>query len=405
MTYNLGVFVRFLGEPEEDHDHGNDHENELEHGPERILTKIQGVSHGGRVQVPATIESLPNEDFHNMDHFIGLLEDHAHSFIEGLLEALSEDEEMSSMMFAITTPAENDLVAGMTVTVSATGAPTPVVHFAHRPANGPGPEFEYLGAAANRSAARYVWDTSYDMDGDYELAAMYTEDGAESAISDTIPVSVDNAASAETLDILENDGRKTQMLSMNVRNEIVTADGVMLTLPAGALASDDRITITVVDPPDAETAPGEAVGIGVNIVLASGQTTFGGPVTISLPYPEGKPDGLVDGTDPPIPETDLSLWFLDADASEWVAIAGSTVKPDDDIVVAEVMHTGQFGIFDAPIPDADQDVPGGGGGGGCAVLPVSPGGPSDPTLMALVGLAALYLVFRRRHLMRPAAAA
>ena len=88
-----------------------------------------------------------------------------------------------------------------------------------------------------------------------------------------------------------------------------------------------------------------------------------------------------------------------------MAIAGSTVKPDDDIVVAEVMHTGQFGIFDAPIPDADQDVPGGGGGGGCAVLPVSPGGPSDPTLMALVGLAALYLVFRRRHLMRPAAAA
>ena len=294
-------------------------------------------------------------------------------------------------------------MAGMAVTVSATGAPTAVIHFAHRPANGPGAEFEYLGAAANRSAARYVWDASYDMDGDYELAAMYTGDGAESAISDTIPVSVDNAASAETLDILENDGRKTQMVRMNVLYEIVTADGVMLTLPAGALASDDRITITVVDPPDAETAPGEAVGIGVDIVLASGQTTFGEPVTIALPYPEGKPDGLVDGTDPPIPETDLSLWFLDA--GEWMAIAGSMVKPDDDIVVAEVTDTGQFGIFDAPIPEAEQDVPGDGGGGGCAVLPVSPGGPSDPTLMALVGLAALYLVFRRRHLMRLAAAA
>ena len=51
--------------------------------------------------MPATIEGLPNEDFHNMDRFIALVEGHEHSFIDGLLEALSEDEEMSSMMFAI----------------------------------------------------------------------------------------------------------------------------------------------------------------------------------------------------------------------------------------------------------------------------------------------------------------
>ena len=124
-----------------------------------------------------------------MDRFIALLEGQEHSFVERLLEALGE--EMFSMMFGITTPMDDDAVAGNAVAVSSTGAPVSVVHFAHRPANGPDAAFKYLGAAANRSAALYVWDTSLDMDGGYKLAAMYTEDGAESAISDTIRVSVD----------------------------------------------------------------------------------------------------------------------------------------------------------------------------------------------------------------------
>ena len=46
VALNLQTFVDFLGEPEEDHDHGNDHEDGLEHGPERILTKIKGCRTG-----------------------------------------------------------------------------------------------------------------------------------------------------------------------------------------------------------------------------------------------------------------------------------------------------------------------------------------------------------------------
>ena len=362
VEHNLQTFVDFLGEPEAGHDHGYDHEPGLEHGPERILTKIQGVSHGGGVQVPAG-----SEDFHNMDRFIALLEGHEHGFIERLLQALSEAT--VPMMLEIITPAEDDHVAGTAVAVS---------------------------------AALYVWDTLLDMDGSYELAAMYTEDGADSVVSHAVQVRVGNAAPADELDIIENVGSKTQMLSVSGDNDIVTADGVMVTVPAGALASDDRITITVVEPPDAAAAPGEAVGTHVSTVLASGQTIFDEPVTLALPYPEGKPDGLVDGTDPPIAETDLSLWYLDSVTDEWVAIADSMPMPADDLVVADVMHTGQFGVFHAPAAGADEDVP---GGGGCAAIPMTPGGPSDPTLMALVGVAALYLVLRRRQLVRPAAAA
>ena len=228
------------------------------------------------------------------------------------------------------------------------------------------------------------------MDGDYELAALYTEDGADSAVADTIPVSVDNALSAEMLDILENDGFKTQLVGTGGAS-VVTADGVMVTLPAGVLADDDRITIAVAAPPDTPMVPGEAVGVGVDIALASGQTTFAEAVTIALPYPEGRPDGLVDGTDPPIPETDLSLWFLGADAGQWVAIEGSMVDADNDIVVARVTQTGQFGIFDAAMPKPEPDAP----GGGCAALPMPPRGPQDPTLMVLVALTALYLVITR----------
>lgn len=394
---NLQTFVHFLGETEEGHDHGHDHEDGLEHGPERILTKIQGVSHGGGVQVPAG-----TDDFHNMDRLIALLEGHGHSFVERLLEALSD--EMSSVMFGLTTPADGDAVAGNAVAVSATGAPTAAVHFAHRAANDPDAEFEYLGAAANRSAALYVWNTSLDMDGDYELAAMYTEDGGDHAVSDSIRVRVDNDASAETLDIVEDEGRKSQFLHTGESYEVITADGVMVTLPAGALTRDDRIIITAIDPPD-DTGEVEVVSI-VEIVLASGETDFGEPVTIALSYPDHKPDGLVDGTIPPIPETELSLWFLeDAEAGDGEPILNAMVQPDDDIVVAEVMNVGRFGLFRSPMPDdAGKDTPGD-GNGGCTVLPVPPDGPSDPTLMALVGLAGLYLVLSRRRLTRPAATA
>ena len=473
-AFNLQAFEEFLGT--------------VEGGHERILTKIQGAGHGGGQQVP-----VGTGDFAAMDDFLALLDGRPQGFVARLLEALDEGE--TSLLFAITTPADADSMAGSAVAVSATGAPTEAVHFAYRPDGDAEGGFMYLGAAANREAALYVWDSAAVMDGDYELAALFTEDEGTSVIYDAIEVTVDNVAPAVLPDIVEDRGRKTQALRMDATYEVITAGGVVVTLPAGALAGDDRITIAAAGPPDPDTAPGDAVGTGIDIALASGRDTFGEAITVAIPYPEGKPDGIVHETG--IPEAGLSLWFFDPQADAWALVAGSMVRPDADVVVAEVEHTGEFGIFSAPLlrverhgepvtaldfgagarvlrftvvngnaasgpltwtvdppheawlaiePDRGNSrseagamitvsvdrtglEPGdyadtlhvrsnggvrevsftmrvatapGGNGGGCAMLPVHPGGPLDPTLMGLVALVTTYLIVGRRRLKREA---
>ena len=373
---------------------------EADGGSTYILNKIQGVAHGGGVQVAAG-----SDDFDNMNRFLALLEDEPQGFVARLLAALDDGE--TSLMFAITTPTDEDAVAGDAVAVSATGAPTEAVHFAARLDDEAQEGFAYLGAAENRGAALHAWDTTAMMDGDYELAALYTEDGGDSVTRDAIVVTLDNVEPAQTPDIVENVDSKEQAVRMDAMNEVVTADGVMVTLPGGALDADDRLTVEVMDFPDAGAAPGAAVGVGtIGITLGSGQSTFRKGVTVAIPYLEGRPDGIVHGTD--IPETELSLWFFDTDADAWERVAGSTVQPDADLVAADVTETGAYGIFHAPMMTADDDGDDameammmaqrvGDGGGGCAVLPGMPRGgpPDDPTLIGLLGLAALYLLFGR----------
>lgn len=377
----------------------------VEGGAEYLLAKIQGVSHGGGVQVP-----VGSADFQHLDHFLALLEGYPQGFVARLLEGLGEGE--ASLLFGITTPADGDTVAGNAVTISATGAFTATVHFAYRPTNDPQAGFAYLGAAANTTAARLAWNTSALLDGDYELAALFTEDEGYSLTHDLIEVSVDNVAPAEAPDIVETDGHKTQALRMGTTHDVITADGVVVTLPAGALDADDRIIITVADPPDPATAPGDAVGVGIDIALASGQNTFREAATIALSYPEGKPDGIVHGTD--IPEAELSLWFFDSQADAWALLPASRVQPDADLVVAEVVRTGEFGIFHVPMvtaepdgedvtePESDAAARGDEGGGGCAMLPMVPPGtpPDDPTLIGLLGLVTMYLIVGRWRLRR-----
>ena len=117
-------------------------------------------------------------------------------FVQRILGAL--DEGQSSMMPLIATPEEGDVVAGDTVTVSVTGAPTETVHFAYRLAGMPDEAFTYLGAATNEAdGASFTWDTLDLSDDDYELVALYTEDEGEAnegemVIYDSIEVSVDN---------------------------------------------------------------------------------------------------------------------------------------------------------------------------------------------------------------------
>ena len=377
-------------------------------GASYVLDKIQGMRmHGGLEQV-----SADSDDFGNMEHFLALLEEEPQGFVTGVLEALANmDASMMSMAFGIDTPDEDDTVAGSAVAVAAAEAPTEAVHFAYRPSGDAPDMFGYLGAAANRNAALYIWDTSAMADGSYELAALYTEDVGESVTHDSVVVAVANDDPAAEPDIHEDTGRKEQSLAMDGRNDIVTSGGVMVSLPDGALDADDRITITVMEFPGADTAPGDDVGDGtIDIALGSGQSTFNENVTIRIPYYEGRPDGIVHGTE--IPETELTLWFFDAVAGAWEQVAGSTVDGAQDLVMADVTETGEYGIFHAPMlmaeveeDDAMETDPGdggdgGGGGGGCAMLPfVPPGGPPDDfTLVGLMGLATVYLLLARRRL-------
>ena len=117
-------------------------------------------------------------------------------FVLRILEAL-EDGQMS-MMFGFTTHDDGDPAAGDAVALSVAGAPTDTVHFAYRLAGLPEEAFTYLGAASNREGvASFTWNTLDLQDDDYELVALYTEDGGESVIYDSIEVSVDNVADGD----------------------------------------------------------------------------------------------------------------------------------------------------------------------------------------------------------------
>ena len=352
-----------------------------------------------------------SDDFDSMDLFLALLEEEPQGFVTRLLEALDDTEtSMTSVMFGIQTPQEEDTVAGSAVAVYAAAAPTEAVHFAYRPLDASMDAFGYLGAAANGgNGALYTWDTGGMADGDYELAALYTEDDGDSVTYDGIDVALDNDDDAEP-DIEEDPGSKEQDVAVDTTTDVVTSAGVTVSLTAGALDADDRLAIAVMDFPDAAAAPGAGVGDGtIDISLDSGQSTFNEDVTIRVPYYEGRPDGIVHGTD--IPETELTLWVFDDAADSWERVAGSTVDGAADVVTANVTETGRYGIFHAPMVMAEMEENGaaepspadGGrdGGGGCTMLPfVPPGGgpPDDFTLIALLTLATAYLVLARRRL-------
>ena len=117
-------------------------------------------------------------------------------FVQRILGALDDGQE--EMGFFITSLEDGDAVAGNSVDVSVTGAPTETVHFAYRPAGMPEEAFTYLGAATNHAdGASFAWDTLDLPDDDYELVALYAEnegaeDEGEMVVYDSIEVSVDN---------------------------------------------------------------------------------------------------------------------------------------------------------------------------------------------------------------------
>ena len=290
---------------------------EGEGGATYILDKIQGMrSHGGGEQVAAD-----SDDFDSMDLFLALLEEEPQGFVTRLLEALDVTApSMTCMMFCIRTPQEEDTMAGSAVAVYAAAAPTEAVHFAYRAAgcvHGP----VRVPGRRRQSQRRPVcvghrgqWRTATTS---WRRCTRKTKATASPTMALTWPLANDDDAEP---DIEEDPDRKEQAVAMDTATDVVTSGGVTVSLPAGALDADDRIAIAVMDFPDAAAAPGAGVGDGtIDIALDSGQSAFNESVTIRIPYYEGRPDGIVHGTD--IPETELTLWFFDTAADAWERVA------------------------------------------------------------------------------------
>ena len=133
--------------------------------------------------------------------------------------------------------------------------------------------------------------------------------------------------------------------------------------PAGALASDGFIgfSTTVVSANIAtangklvsNTGDGARVPIPGSIVDLKAYDTLGNvqsasfavPVSVSLPYPNVKGDGIVDGTIPPVRADTLGVWWLDEANALWVKLPNSSVDLAGKRVTASTAHFTTFALI------------------------------------------------------------
>ena len=167
-------------------------------------------------------------------------------------------------------------------------------------------------------------------------------------VSQPVEIRIANAAPADTLDLVENVGSKTERVPAREAHNVLTADGVGVEFPATALAAADILRLERVDP---TTAPGPLPGVAVSplvaVTLAGGGTAFSGSVTLSLPYPDAEPDGLVDGTRPAVPELTLTAWSFNTARGIWVHLPEARVFPAFHEVLVSIAQPGLYGVFQA----------------------------------------------------------
>ncbi len=118
---------------------------------------------------------------------------------------------------------------------------------------------------------------------------------------------------------------------------VQTADGVTVTIPAGALTASARLIVMV---PDTYTAPPSNSGFTTtNLVreflLSDGTSSFQKTITIVIPYTAADIAG--------IPESNLHMFYFDAATGTWVLIPGSAAIGGQ--VTAHVNHFTKFGVF------------------------------------------------------------
>ncbi len=186
--------------------------------------------------------------------------------------------------------------------------------------------------------------------------------GTEVAQSALVQVIVAKQAPALIPDITETPGFKTEALPANAPHVVVTVDGVVVELPAGALLTEDTLDITTVQAADAPPLPGTLAGSLHQFTLASGQTTVGQALTVRLPYPDAEQDGIVDGSSPALAESLLTLWRYAPAQGIWVLLSGAVVLTDANMVLAPTTELGLFAIVLAtngsiPIVGTSADYP------------------------------------------------
>ena len=171
---------------------------------------------------------------------------------------------------------------------------------------------------------------------------------AGTTVSQATEVTIANGLAPSALAIVENEGRKTERLTPQVAQVVITASGVVVELPATALTATESLQLDRVDPAGAPgPLPGVAVAPLVAVTLGSGRTAFNSPVTLRLPYPDAEPDGVVDGTSPALAALALTVWRFDSARGTWERLPEARVFPAFHEVRVATAQTGLYGVFQA----------------------------------------------------------
>ena len=162
-------------------------------------------------------------------------------------------------------------------------------------------------------------------------------------------IRIANGAPADTLDLVENVGSKTERVPAREAHDVVTADGVVVEFPATALAAADTLRLERVDPHD---GPGAAAGRRGQSPGGADAGQWPAPPSAArsrsvCPYPDADQDGLVDGTSPALPELTLTAWVFDAASQRWVRLPEARVLTAFNELRVATTQTGLYGVFQA----------------------------------------------------------